>query len=184
MSINFQLPKTARFLQCNTSVVATFNAPTLGKYNFNSQIADVLTMQANSIYFIERVNIGGTIPEEEYLYAIDTLPTAEFFNSVTRQQVLPRPIPVVNYIDNQEINAWVWTDGDGQPLQLRIAGILRQTPFLVGMNTVTLNIQVNVYDVADKAFIQQFRGVNAKSKIGFGAAGRQLTQDFYVPGKR
>ena len=176
MSIGYVIPKTSRFVQTNSAFLATFNNPTLGKYDFagaggtpgGSSLADILTMQSNSIYFIERINVGGTIPQEEYLYAISTLPRATFFNATTKQQVLPQPIPIVNYIINQEVNSFVWSDCDGQKLQLRLSGILSQTPFLVGNLTVTLNISLNIYDVNDNAFIQQFKARNYHSRIGFG----------------
>ena len=176
MSIGYVIPKTSRFVQTNSAFVATFNNPTLGKYDFagaggtsgGTQLADILTMQANSVYFIERINIGGTIPQEEYLFGISTLPQATFFNATTKQQVLPQPIPIVNYIINQEVNSFVWTDNDGQKLQLRLSGALSQTPFLVGQSTVTLNIALNIYDINDNAFIQQFKARNFHSRIGFG----------------
>ena len=173
MSLNLTIPKTSRFVQTNTNFAANFNVPTLGRYDFGllaggSQIADILSMQSNSIYFIERINIGGTIPQEEYLYAISTLPFATFFNATTQQQVLPKPLPIVNYINNQEVNSFVYTDCDGQILQLKLSGILSQTPFLVGTAKIELNISLNIYDISDNAFIQEFKSRNSHSRIGFG----------------
>jgi hypothetical protein len=185
MSLQLTIPKTSRFVQTNSSFLATFNAPTRGKYDFGVtaggfQLADILTMQSNSIYFIERINVGGTIPGEEYLFAIDTLPLATFFNAVTQQQVTPKPIPVVNYINNQEINTFVYTDTDGQLLQLKLSGILKQTPFLVGIAALELNIQLNVYDITDNNFVQQFKSNNAGSRVGFGGSMRPMNNSFTV----
>lgn len=179
MSIGYVIPKTSRFVQTNSAFLAKFNDPTAGKYDFAGptisggapggyQYANILKMQSNSIYFIERINVGGTIPQEEYLYGISTLPQATFFNAVTQQQVLPQPIPIVNYITNQEVNSFVWTDNDNQQLQLRLSGVLSQTPFLVGLQSVTLNIALNIYDINDNAFVQQFKARNFHSRIGFG----------------
>lgn len=180
MSLQLTIPKTSRFVQTNSQFVAKFNTPTLGKYDFcgatgisgGQGIADILTMQSNSIYFVERINIGGTIPQEEYLYAISTLPLAVFYNETTGQQVLPKPLPIVNYIINQEVNSFIWTDNDGQKLQLKLSGVLSQTPFLVGNDSVELNIQLNIYDISDNSFIQQFKATNSHSRVGFG--GRRM----------
>lgn len=166
MSIKYEIPRRSRFLQPAMRAVATFNVPTPGVYDFAGQAVNILTMEPNALYFIERINVGGDIPEEEYLFAIQTLPTAQYFDSVTQQQVFPLPLALNNYIDNQETNAWAYSDQTGHVLQLRIAGVLRATPFLIGVVSVALNIQSNIYEITDTAYIKSFRDLGQRSEVG------------------
>ena len=170
MSIQYTIPKTSRFLQLNAAVTALFNVPTLGKYDFNSQAATILPLERNSIYLLERINVGGTIPEEEYLFAQSTLPEAVFFLTTSNIVVYPKPLPVVNFIDNQEVNAFFWSDQNNVSLQVKLSGTLSQTPFLVGVASVKINIQCNVYEISDNDFVASFKAANQQTGVGFRTA--------------
>lgn len=176
MAITYQLPKSARFYQTSNRFAATFNVPTLGVYDFATAAntgQTIISLEPNAIFFIDRINVGGTIAQEEYLNAVQTFPTATLRFFVENPRVYPLPLPILNYIDNQEAAAWVWSDKGGDRLIMDFAGILAQTPFLVGVAAVTLAVSMNIYRVTDSGFVRAFRDADTTAG-GVGLAVRPL----------
>lgn len=176
MAITYQLPKSARFYQTSNRFTGVFNAPSLGVYDFNNanntgQV--VIPLEPNAIFFVDRINVGGTIPEEEYLFAVSTFPTAILRFLVENPRVYPLPLPIVNYIDNQESCAWVWSDKGGDSLLLDFRGVLAQTPFLVGVAEISVAISFNIYRVTDSNFVRAFRDTDSTG-AGVGLSTRPL----------
>ena len=244
MSINYKLPKSARFIQRNVELIANFNTPTLGKYDFAGSevfnaaavggVADAITlkgfwpvgtvakfttagtlatglstdtlyyvisstpnpvtpsssdvvvsltlngikvhltgagagystilqvypvMQLNrgNLYFLERINIGGSLSEDDYLLSIETIPALTLRRALDAQAVFPYSLPIVNFIDNQECNAWIFTERDNDALYAYISGILSQISATVGMKAIRLYVQFNIYEISDNAFIADFK---------------------------
>jgi hypothetical protein len=169
VSVVYKIPKTAKFLQTSNRFVATFNVPTPGAYNFavaanTGQL--ILSTQPNHLYLLERINVGGTIAEGDFLAAITIFPTATLRFFRENQTVYPLPLSVVNYIDNQEINAWAWSDQGNNSLIVDFAGLLTQTPALVGIGQVALGLTFNIYDITDLGYIRSFKGTDPETFVG------------------
>lgn len=165
MSLLYKIPHQARFLQTANIFTAEFNkvngVPTgSGLYDFAQTVNDnqtVIPLQSNTIYFLERINIGGTIAEAEYLNAMNVLPLASFKRSQQKQIIYQRPLPIVNYIDNQEINAWFLSDKSSDELVITFTGQLTQTSALVGITFVTIHVGLNIYAIESAHFVANFR---------------------------
>jgi hypothetical protein len=173
MSLIFQIPKQSRFIQTVNVFPAAFNVP-LGQYGFALPLPIVpqvvLKLNTNSIYVIDRVNVGADIPENDYAENIDVLPRAALSFYIEGQRVYPLPLPLVNYVDNQECLAWVWSDKGGDQLMLSMTeGVLNQSSALVGRATIKMYISFNIYEISDNNFIQQFKGSSTSSAVGFSA---------------
>ena len=123
-----------------------------------SPVYPILKLVRGCVYFLERINVGGTIPQETYLSAIATIPTVALFRSGDGQSIYPHPLPLVNFLSNQEANAWIWTQREGEVLFASVAGLLSPTIDLVGINAINLSVQFNIYEVIDQAFIRDFGG--------------------------
>jgi hypothetical protein len=123
-----------------------------------SPVYPIVNMVRGLLYFIERINVGGTIAQETYLSAIDVVPTVTLFRSGDGQSIYPHPLPLVNFLSNQEANAWLWTQRDSEVLQASVAGILSPTIDLVGVTSISLSCQFNIYEVIDTAFIKTYGG--------------------------
>jgi len=244
MSINYKLPKSARFIQQNVELIANFNTPTLGKYDFagsevfnaaavgpapdsitlkgfwpvgtaikfstaatlatglntnvtyyiqnsypnstvpsstdvtfsatlngpkmditgpgagNStiyQVYPVMQLNRGNLYFLERINIGGSLSEDDYLLSIETIPKLTLKRLIDAQSIFPYSLPIVNFIDNQECNAWIFTERDNDTLYAYISGLLSQISATVGMKAIRLYVQFNIYEISDNAFIADFK---------------------------
>lgn len=183
MALVYSIPKTARFRQVVNTFVATFNVPALGQYDFgvagNTGQA-VIDLEPNSIYFLDRVNVGGTIEEGEFLNAVATFPRLRFRYLIENPAVYPAPLPIVNYIDNQEVSAWVWSDKSNDSLVADLTGVLNQTPFLVGVGTVTLAVQLNLYQISESAFVSAFKNADTQTNVGLRTVPHAAPDSFFV----
>jgi len=73
--ITYTLPKRIRYVPASAIFPATFNAPVLGKYNFNGITGVFISkLNAHTVYMIDSMTIGGNIAGEDFLSAIETLP--------------------------------------------------------------------------------------------------------------
>ena len=174
MSINYALPKTAHFWQTVNTFTAEFNKVNgvvtgSGQYDFGQLInvgQVVLPLLKGAIYFVDTINVGGTIPEEEYFYNIVTLPLATLRSSIERQRIYRQSLPIVNYISNQQAAAWAWSQKDGDNLAMDFTGVLAQNGDLVGVQFIKISVALNLYEITDNGFIQAFFADNSISGIG------------------
>lgn len=162
----FNIPHQARFWQVSASFVAEFNTVDsvvtgTGKYDFgqlvnqNVQLLPVTTKK-NTVYFIDTINIGGDLSEADYLEAINTVPLARFTRKLANEAIYPRPLPVVNFVDNQQITAWLKDAKGGNEIQINFSGLLDQTAALVGVQFVNIFMQVNIYAIESSLWVAQF----------------------------
>jgi len=191
--ITISLPKSTRFLQPVIRFSATFNAPTLGKYNFgipaNTGAVLIDTLGLSSIYLIDNINVGGTIDEGEYLFSVanNPFPLLRLRTRIDNQAVYAYPLPILNYIDNQPTLAWIASTKGGDGLLADFTGVLDQTPALVGVPKISIAVSFNVYQITDSAFVKSFfmpdsetaiamqtGGVSVPSVVFAGGTNRQL----------
>ena len=172
MSISYQIPKDARFITTANVFNATFNNPTIGKYDFDidsNKNLIVVPMQKRTIYLIERISVGGNISEELYLDAVN-LSQVPLINpemilkySIKKERLYKQPFPILNYIDNKEITAWAFSEKGNNNLTMDFRALLNQTPALVGVAQVKIAINLSMYAIDNVQFYQRFRGELAKN---------------------
>lgn len=170
MSFVFQIPKTSQYIQTSNTFSAAFNVPTLGLYDFNvagNQNQTVIPLNPNSIYLLNKVTIGGTIPQETYLFNIVTLPLITLNYKKEKQRIYQKPIPVVQFVDGLEAIAWLWTDQSDDDLEMSIKpGQLSQDAFLVGVTPIKINVSLSLFEISDNGFVQDFKNPNNLTGIG------------------
>jgi hypothetical protein len=176
MSIKYEVPKSTRLIQAKVTATANFNvAPSFGMYNFaltsavpvqNNYGLLLYNILPNHLYFLERVNVGANIPEADYEDSIIEVPTARYRTSAENSIIFPQPLPLVNYVQNQELNTFVWTEKTNDSIVVDVAGILIQTSNLVGENFISINMSFNLYDITDTGYISTFKGAMSGGKIG------------------
>jgi hypothetical protein len=174
MSINYAIPKTAHFLQTVNVFTAEYNKVDgaitgSGQYDFGQAInvaQVVIPMEKGAIYFVDTFNVGGTIPEEHYFFNISTLPLATLKMRIEAQRIYRRSLPIVNFISNQQAAAWFWSQKDTDALTMDFSGVLNQNADLVGVTLIKINVALNIYEITDNGFIQDFLSDNSVSGIG------------------
>ena len=157
---SYQIPHTARYIPTTNVFTALFNNPTPGKYDFDIPVNKnmlVEKMLPGTIYLIDRVSIGGDINEGVFLDAIEVLPELTLRKSLTEEIVYKKPMPIVQYIDDQDIIAWVKTDKTNESLTVDLVGILDQTTELIGEIDVKIFVSYSIYAIESSVFEYWFK---------------------------
>jgi len=169
MSIQKTIPQDSRFIQTVNRYTATFNNPVLGKYNFeggpvvNSQIVVLPNLQKNNLYMIEKYLFSANIAEGLFLEATENVCTFQLFRSTDNQVLYQKPIPLINYVDGSECIAYFSTSQDNDNLISTFRGLLWQPPALVGVATIIAQVTLNIYEIVDTDWIQDFKQNNNKA---------------------
>ena len=168
MSIIYKIPQQSRFISTSTVFVSTFNVPTPGRYDFNvaaNQNVNVIELQKNVVYLIERLSFGGNISEIEFLSSIVDFPLLSIKRSVSSEIVYQRPLPIVNYADGIETAAWIHSDKQNDFLTFSLSGLLLQTPAMVGLVNVKIQVTASIYAIDSAYYNAAYRDVQ-NSSIG------------------
>jgi len=159
---SYVIPHSARFIPTTNIFTATFNAPTVGAYNFGiaANANQVVTrLLPGSVYLIDRISIGGDISEGSFLDAIETLPQLTLRKSQTKEIVYEKSLPIVQYIDDQDVIAWVETKKSDEDLTVDLTGLLDQTADLVGEVDIKIFVSYSIYAIESSVFEFWFRTV-------------------------
>lgn len=156
------IPQDSRFIQTSNKFTALFNEPTLGKYNFeNGAVNEYNTvlsnLQKNHIYMIEKYSFSATIPEGVFLEATENICTFQLFKNTDKQVIYQAPIPLINYVDGLSCIGYFWTAQDEDQLVATFRGLLQQPAALVGIGSIISQITLNIYEILDSDWIQDFK---------------------------
>lgn len=162
MSVILQLPPGTQFYQPVVEFTGIFNAPTVGQYDFATALntaVPILNAKREHVYLIERYSASATIPEGDFLSAINVIPTLEIRKPrETNAMIHPQPVPFVNYIDGLEVLMYAHVVQD-QDLKGTFKGSLLQPAALVGIPQVTVQFQFNIYEIKNGVWIENFLGL-------------------------
>jgi len=168
----YQIPQQSRYIPTSTIFTATFNNPTIGRYDFNvagNQNILVEQLKPNVVYLIEKYSIGGNISELDYLGSIVDFPLLTIKRSVSSQIVYQKPIPLTNYADGLDCSVFIHSDKQNDFLTLSLSGVLTQLPSMVGINEVKLHVSFSLYAIDSSYYNAAFRD---KQNISIGQANR------------
>jgi len=169
MSIPIAIPVSAQVIPTVNRFTATFNAPTINRYDFGIAANTdqlILAMENRSIYIIEQVAFSMDIAEADFENSINIVPQIRFTRAVPATQIFQAPLPFANYFDG--LNTYMFFSGVGgnDVLQGTFTGILNQVPATVGKLTITANVQLQIYKINDQQWIAKF--LDRKNDLGAG----------------
>ena len=156
--ITYQLPRKIRYVPGSAIFEATFNAPTIGKYDFdsNTQIF-VPKLLNNSVYLIDSFSVAGNIASEDFLTAIDTVPLLSLQKTLDNENIFDNPIPIQNFSTDRQIVHFFKTGLNNCGLQGKISGVLNQVAPFVGIGTIKLSVTFSLHVIDDSDFEKTFR---------------------------
>jgi hypothetical protein len=166
MSIIYQIPQTSRFIPTQNTFTATFNSPALGGYSFDvagNKGQEVLPLQPNSVYLIERLRMSATVDNGDYVSSVVAVPNVILQRSIRNERVYSRPIPVQIYTDGWEVGAWVLSDKAGDKLTMTLEGLLAQVPNTVGVASIKVTVSLSVFEISTAWFNSHFRNQLSES---------------------
>ncbi len=117
-------------------------------------------MSPGSLYVIRILNFGTTVPDEGvYLSNIETMPSVAFSLQKADKSVFGGPYPFVNYLKNNEVNAFFWSNIQQDNLRGTFRGLLGQNASLAGVTEITAHVSLNIFEITDAEFLKAFFGI-------------------------
>lgn len=163
--IVIQIPPYTQFLQPVKRFEADFNVPTLNKYDFGvaaNTNQDFLPVKKQHLYLIDKLSFSASMDEGVFLEAVDTDaagdPSTKCSIRIPSQLdklIYREKIPFVNYIDNSDVQIYAYAEQD-ETLTMTFEGVLSQPLELVGEASIFTQITANVYEIRNKAWIDNF----------------------------
>jgi hypothetical protein len=153
------IPRDSIFRPVVNLFTATFNNPTLGKYNWGvaaNQKQEVLKINYQNLFFISTMNFSSTVPESAFLENIETTPKVQFVMDQNNESMYGGAYPLVKYLTDNDISAFFWSRQADDILTATFTGQLGQNASLIAFNTVIAVLALNTYEITDKAFIENF----------------------------
>lgn len=154
MSIPITIPVGANPIFTSNSFTTTFNAFTVGRYDFTSDPTNqnnvVYTLDPNSIYIIEGITFSMSTPEGDFQRSIDpslAFPLIKLTTLQTQQSLFTNNIPVMNYLNDFEIVLFFHSTQSGDQLLMSFEGLFSQTGSLVGQGVFTAYVQLILYEI-------------------------------------
>lgn len=161
MSVTFQIPTESRLIPTSTRFSAQFGVPTAGVYDFTNTVANedvfVIPILPNTVYFMDRISVGGNITEQQFLESINTFPFLFVKKKILSKNIYKQPIPITNYIDGGELSNFFFSDKANDELILTFEGILDQLPSMIGISPVVIQISFNIWAIEAAYFNGAFR---------------------------
>ena len=156
--ITYQLPRKIRFIPASALFTATFNSPTLGKYDFNGQQKTfVQKLNNNTVYLIDSFSIAGNIAQEDFLSSINIVPLLNLRKTLNDENIFDVPLQIQNYATDRQIVHFFKTGLDNCGLAANLTGLLDQTPALIGISAITLSINFSLHAVDASDFEKLYR---------------------------
>jgi hypothetical protein len=160
--ITKEVSSTSRFRDRSVRFTATFNAPTVGVYDFaiaaNTGVF-LMAITTFPVYLIDQFYVSATVNEGPFVEAL----TADLLRVQLRrgsdgQAVFPEPIPTIKYSDGAPCAAYFVGAKINDTLIVDCLGQLSQPASLVGVATITLQVGFRMYEIVDNEWIQRYRG--------------------------
>lgn len=155
--ITYQLPRRIRYIPANAIFSATFNAPAIGKYDFNKQrVVFVEKLLPNSVYLIDAFSVAGNVSSEDYLSSIDSIPTLDIQKTLNDENIFDNKIQIGNFSTDRQIVHFFKTGLSNCGLAGTLTGVLNQIADFVGIATISLSINLSLHVVDESDFEKQF----------------------------
>lgn len=156
--ITYPLPRKIRFIPASAIFTATFNAPTVGKYDFaGQQIVYVEKLLPNTVYLIDSFSIAGNVAAEDFLSSIDIIPNLNLRKTLNDENIFDVPFQIQNYSTDRQIVHFFKTGLNNCGLAANLTGKLNQISAFIGLATISLSINFSLHAVDSSDFEKIYR---------------------------
>ncbi len=153
------IPRDSIFRPVVNLFTASFNSPTLGKYNWGVTAnvkQTVLNINPQNLFFISTMNFSATVPESAFLENIETTPKIQFVMDQNSESMYGGAYPVAKYLGDNDISAFFWSRQADDILTATFTGQLGQNASMIAFSSVIAVVALNTYEITDKDFIERF----------------------------
>jgi hypothetical protein len=151
--ITYKLPRRIRYIPASAIFTATYNAPTIGKYDFNNnKQVFVEKLLPNTVYLIDSFSVAGTVASEDFLSAIDTVPLFTLAKSLNNEHIFDVPIQLQNYFTDRQIVHFFTTGLNNCGLVATISGKINQIAQFIGIAEIKLSVNISIHAIDESDF--------------------------------
>lgn len=155
--ITYNLPRRIRYVPASGIFTATFNVPTVGKYDYNGQVVTLAQrLLPNSVYLIDSLSIAGTVSSEDFLSAIDQIPQLTIVKTLNDENIFDGPIQIHSFSTDRQIVHFYKTGHNNTGIAGKLTGVLNQIPDFVGLATISLSINLSIHAIDESSFEKDF----------------------------
>ena len=167
MGIGKTIPQSSLFVQTLNIFEATFNTPTLGRYNFgipaNTDVS-VLKLTRASVYLIQSYSLSATVGEADFLESINIVPQLFLRTKINAKNIYKKPLPQAGYFDGVEAIGYFLSPQGDDELLLSCTGVLNQIAAMVGISSIKIQTTLNIQEIVDTKWINQFHDRTANKE--------------------
>jgi len=163
MSIPITIPVDARPIFTDNTFTTTFNAFTLGRYDFTSdptaQNQIVMKLNPDSVYILEGIEFSMDTGETDMHKSRDpafTSPRLRLTTVREQQELFTGGLPVSNYLDDFEIVLFYSSSQRGDFLRCSFEGVYRQRGDLVAQVELSAFLNLIVYEIKSTQWTGKF----------------------------
>lgn len=157
MAINRDITSKARIIPTQNNFSAAY---TLGVYDFGTvgnTAQVVFTLDANSVYYLDRFSVAGNIASEDFLSCISVTPLLTLGRKNDNQLIYTRSFPITQFYENKDCSCFVESNKGNDALVVSLTGVLNQNSNLVGVDPVILTLSFSCYAIDDRDYNRVFR---------------------------
>ncbi len=168
-AVGFKIPVEAEYIPTGNVFTADFNTPVTGKYGFetvkNTNVK-ILDLKPNTVYLIDRIAVSGSLDESSFTSSFDLENKLSLFfktikgNSEKGIRLHKNPIPIINYVDNQDLIIWVKSQKKDDQLVCDFRGILKQIAETIGVEKIDIVINLSIYEINNTVYNRAFLDAN------------------------
>lgn len=143
-------------------IIGRVSAPLVGgKYTFDGRPKEMTPKESftdNALYVMTKVSIACDISALDYQGAIIKVPEVNFYSTgEARTPLVRKPIQAPIYYDGYEYTYAFQMKKDPSSLLFSVKGQIEQTPALIGKQELTFSVIVQIYEIVDDDFINNFK---------------------------
>lgn len=156
--ITYKLPRRIRYIPAAAIFTATYNAPTVGKYDFaGQQQVFIAKLLPHTVYLIDSVSIGGNVSAEDYLSSIDSTPIFTLRKSLNNEAIFDVPFPIQGFSIDRQIVHFFRTGLNNVGLIADINGTLNQIAPFIGIAEISLTINLSIHAIDESGFEKEYK---------------------------
>jgi hypothetical protein len=176
MSIIKEIPDGSRLMIVGGVFSATYNVPTVGRYNFTDE-KDVnlnyknrgvnlgIELNPGALYYADKLSFSANIAESDFLETIDltdleNIPRFYMRTSVDLKSVYSYSSRIFKYYENFEIGQYFFNTNTKNYLLADFSAKMKQNANMVGVTTIFAQLSMSIYEIVDTEFIGKWRVKN------------------------
>ena len=162
-----KIPIDSLFRPTVNLFTATFNTPAPGQYDFGvAANADqaVLPINGTNLFYISIANFSATVPESAFLENIATTPQIRFLTTQNKKPLYGGTYPLAKYLVTNEVGTFFESKQGNDTLTATFTGLLNQNASLLPFGTITAVVALNIWEISDRGFIDQFHHIEKTPK--------------------